>query len=307
MSKSKRRATTTEPIPEPTIAGQVLDVPVARIMPNPQQPRTEFDDEEMQNLAASVRKHGILQPLIAEQTPDGMFILHAGERRLRAARMAGLTSVPVVLGPALIGDGAQQRLIRALVENVQRADMNVIEEAHAYEQLAALGLSNMEISHEMGISYARVAHRRQLLTLEDPIQNLIASGQLNKDKKVIDALQDIPDTEARIQTAKTLAERRATIKASIEACQRVAGALSAAKIPKSEVPAIRIATRKAGEMRRSIWDAFAQVGKVPPWPLMEIAVRDTCERCAMRDVASATTCKGCALVECLRQMIGETK
>jgi len=261
----------------------------------------------MRNLTASVRQHGILQPLIAELTPDGNFILHAGERRLRAAKMAGLATVPVVLGPALNGTGARERLVRALVENVQRANMNPIEEARAYQRLVEMGLSHMEIAHDMGISYARVSHRLQLLQLEGPIQDLIASGALNKDKKVVDALLDIPDKDARIKTAKTLAERRATIKASVEACGRVAGALSEAKIPTHEVPAIRIAIRKAGELRRSIWDAFAQVGKVPPWPLMEIAVRDTCERCAMRDVASATTCKGCALVECLRQMIGETK
>ena len=113
--------------------GGLLDVPVNAIAPNPKQPRTNFDDEALAGLAASIREVGILQPLVVRRTDDARFELIAGERRLRAAKAAGLSTVPVVLR-----DSEDEDLLRdALIENIHREDLNPIEQADAFKALVA--------------------------------------------------------------------------------------------------------------------------------------------------------------------------
>ncbi|MDQ2691464.1 MAG: ParB/RepB/Spo0J family partition protein, partial [Chloroflexota bacterium] len=110
----------------------ITHIPVDSIERNPRQPREKFDSQELDNLAASIREHGVIQPLIVSPGDNGIYILVAGERRLHAARKAGLTTVPVVIRHAT----DQQLLELALIENIQRADLNALEEAEAYQQLA---------------------------------------------------------------------------------------------------------------------------------------------------------------------------
>lgn len=293
--------------------GGAVEMPVEMILPNPEQPRTEFDKKELDALAESIRENGVIQPLIVEPAAEnlpggnGMYFLHAGERRLRAARMAGLKTVPVVITPALNGDGQQKRLVRALVENIQRVDMNPIEEGKGFQRMLEMGFTRNDIALRLGISLKRITDRLDLLELEPEIQELIGSGKLSKDMRLVKALKDIPDATGRVKMARSLSERKATIQAGIAACLKLASALESKAIGAEHTPALHLATQKAGPLNRAIWNAFCQVGKVPPWPLMEVCTRDTCERCGLREVASAQTCKGCALVELLAQMIGKAK
>lgn len=283
-------------------------IPIDKILPNPEQPRKIFNQEELEALANSIRENDVIEPIVVEWTDAGMYILHDGERRLRAAKLAGLTEIPAsVVAPS--GDiGPAERLVRALVANIQRADLSPIEEGQSYARLRdEMGLSINQIAIRLGIGIGRVEHRLQLLELDPPIQNLIESGKLSKDKRLVDALQSISDSESRIKMAQTLAERRASIKASVEACDKLNHHLQSEKFPKAEIPAAHLAVRRSGDINRARWDAFAQIGKLPPWALMEISVRDTCKGCSLYDMASDSTCRECPLVSLLAVMIGKSR
>lgn len=281
-------------------------IPVDKILPNPEQPRKHFDAVELQGLAQSILENGVILPIAVEEA-GGTYILHDGERRWRAAKMAGLVAIPATVIPSLNGTGRVERAARALVANLQRSDLDPIEAARGFQTLIDLGMTRTGIANRMGVSAARVAHMLKLLELEQPIQDLIARDELSHDQRLVDALMTLPAGKTRIQTAKTLAERRATIRAGVEACDRVLRAVRAETIPANETPAMRLAVKETGNVNRPVWDALAQVGKVPPWLLVEVSARNVCERCGLRDVASETTCGECALVSVLREMLGKTQ
>ncbi len=153
-------------------------VPVEAIRPNPRQPRQQVDPEALQELAASIREHGVLQPLIVTrgETP-GTYILVAGERRWRAAQLAGLERVPVILREA----GDRERLEWALIENLQRADLNPLEEAEAYRQLhEEFGLSHAEIARRVGKSRAAVTNTLRLLKLSERVKAALLAGEIQE-------------------------------------------------------------------------------------------------------------------------------
>ncbi|MEJ5358565.1 MAG: ParB/RepB/Spo0J family partition protein [Desulfobacterales bacterium] len=145
------------------------------IRPNPVQPRRRFDEAELEELAASIRRQGILQPLVVRRSPGG-FELIAGERRLRAARRAGLSRVPVVLREV-----SDDRLLEiSLVENIQRAELNPLEEAEAYHQLIhRLQLTQEEVAARVGKSRSTVANFLRLRQLPPPIRQSIEAGELS--------------------------------------------------------------------------------------------------------------------------------
>jgi ParB/RepB/Spo0J family partition protein len=280
------------------------EIPVNKILPNPQQPRKEFDPAELNDLAESIRQHGVLQPILVEPGSKDTYLLQAGERRLRAAKMIGLKEIPAIIRPPLNGNGPRERLILAIVENIQRADMNPIDEANGYAMMhKEHGLSQVEIAHQIGIPVSRVTQKMKLLKLEEPVQKLIQSGNLTNDPRVVDALLDL-DKRDQVKVSSTLAERKAGPKAALEALERYQDHLRGETIPSDEIPAKRFAISKVDKANHTQWNALQQVGKVPPWLLVEIAARDTCNRCGLRDQASKTTCRGCALVEFLVQIIG---
>jgi len=157
-------------------AGALAQIPLDRIAANPYQPRRAFDEKSIDELTRSVREHGIVQPLVVSRTSDNRYRLIAGERRLRAALKAGLQSVP-----AIIKDLQQESdaLQIALIENIQREDLNPIEEANAYHQLHDdFGLTQEEISRRVGKERSTVANFLRLLKLPEPVKQLLASGQL---------------------------------------------------------------------------------------------------------------------------------
>ncbi len=156
---------------------QVRQVDVDRIIPNPRQPREHFDPEKLAELAASIREHGIIQPLVVTPGPEGQYILIAGERRLQAARQAGLRRVPVIERETT----DQQRLELALIENVQRADLNPLEEAEAYRHLAEeFGLSHEQIAQRVGKSRTAVTNTLRLLQAARKVREAVLHGQISE-------------------------------------------------------------------------------------------------------------------------------
>jgi len=170
------------PPPPPPAAAAVsgpglANVPIEQISPNPYQPRKTFNDSSIEELSRSVREHGIIQPLVVTKIGDNKYRLIAGERRFRAAQKAGLDAVPVVIKETMTdGDVLQV----ALIENIQREDLNPIEEAYAYHQLhEEFQLTQEEISKRVGKERSTVANFLRLLRLPDTVKKLLAAGQLS--------------------------------------------------------------------------------------------------------------------------------
>ncbi|NJC98942.1 MAG: stage 0 sporulation protein J [Anaerolineales bacterium] len=157
--------------------GGITQIAVDLIQRNPRQPREKFDIEELENLAASIREHGIIQPLIVSPGKNGIYILIAGERRLQAARKAGLRTVPVVIRHAT----DQQLLELALIENVQRADLNPIEEAEAYQHLAKeFKMSHETIAERVGKSRVAVTNTLRLLDASVAVKQALVDGRITE-------------------------------------------------------------------------------------------------------------------------------
>ena len=165
--------------PTPTdSAEQVRLLPIESISPNPQQPRKVFEEEHLEDLAASIKQHGIIQPLIVitAEIAD-RYTLIAGERRLRAARLAGLKEVPAIVRTA----SQQEQLEFAIIENVQREDLNPMERAKAYQSLAdQFSLTHEEIAHRMGKSRVTITNTLRLLNLPLLVQQALYSGEISE-------------------------------------------------------------------------------------------------------------------------------
>ncbi len=209
----------------------VLLVSVDLVLPNPRQPRGEIRPEELQELTASVREHGVLQPLIVTigEAP-GQYILIAGERRLQAARLAGLASVPVIVRRAT----DQQRLELAIIENVQRSDLNPLEEAEAYRQLAEdFDLSHEEIAVKVGRNRVTVTNTLRLLKLPDSVKNALIEGRISEGHAR--ALLALPSAEAQSAALKTVLGQELNVRQTEQLVRKLSGEKPAAK-PKPAPP-----------------------------------------------------------------------
>ena len=163
--------------PSTTSPSGVTQVALDLIQRNPRQPREKFDIEELDNLAASIREHGVIQPLIVSPGKNGVYILIAGERRLQASHKAGLKTVPVVIRHAT----DQQLLELALIENVQRADLNPVEEAEAYQHLAKeFKMSHETIATRVGKSRAAVTNTMRLLDASAAVKQALVDGRISE-------------------------------------------------------------------------------------------------------------------------------
>ena len=157
--------------------GGITHIAIDLIQRNPRQPREKFDIEELENLAASIREHGVIQPLIVSPGKNGIYVLIAGERRLQASRKAGLKTVPVVIRHAT----DQQLLELALIENVQRADLNAIEEAEAYQNLAKeFRMSHETIAARVGKSRVAVTNTLRLLDASAAVMQALVDGRITE-------------------------------------------------------------------------------------------------------------------------------
>ncbi|MED5370750.1 MAG: ParB/RepB/Spo0J family partition protein [Myxococcota bacterium] len=164
--------------PQKAPGNKVLELPLGEITPNPEQPRSHFDEQRLKELAASISEHGVLQPLLVRSQPGGGYILIAGERRLRAAGLAGLESVPALLREG--ADHGDVQLELALVENLQRQDLDPVESARGYHRLQQdYGYTQEQIALKVGKERATVANALRLLRLPDKILNLVREGRLS--------------------------------------------------------------------------------------------------------------------------------
>jgi ParB family chromosome partitioning protein len=162
--------------PEKTILTGEGSLPLEMLRTNPNQPRKHFDEESLQELADSIREHGIIQPIIAEDAGDGTYTIVAGERRIRAAALAGLVEVPVLIRNYT----DEKRMEISLIENIQRTDLNPIEEAGAYKRLMELtGFSQDEVAAKVGKKRSTVANTLRLLKLPPAMQECLKIGQIS--------------------------------------------------------------------------------------------------------------------------------
>ena len=153
----------------------VRTVPLNQIIPNPSQPRTNFDQEKLDELASSIRTHGMIQPLIVTETVEGL-VLIAGERRWRAAKLAAMEQVPVIVKETT----PQNMLEMALIENIQRADLNALEEAHAYQQLIdEFGLTQEMVAERVGKARTTVTNLLRVLNAPENVQTAIIEGRIS--------------------------------------------------------------------------------------------------------------------------------
>ncbi len=184
---------------------EMLDIDL--IAPNPEQPRTHFEPERLRELAESITQHGIIQPLVVSRDDDGGYRLVAGERRLQAARLSGLHTVPVV-----VREAADAELLElALIENIQRADLNPIEEAQAYRRLVEeYGLTQEEAAKRVGKSRAAVANALRLLQLEQEIRRSLVEGEISEGHAR--ALLGLTDSKQRVEAWREVVKRRLSVR-----------------------------------------------------------------------------------------------
>lgn len=187
-------------------------LPLHRVEPNPDQPRQDFDEEELAALAESIRVHGVLQPLTVRETGGGYYQIIAGERRWRASRMAGLTDVPAIVIEA--DDRKAKEL--ALIENLQRQDLNSVEEALGYQSLMnEFGLTQEEAAQRVGKSRPAVANALRLLTMDEKVLDMLRAGELTaghakailmlkSEKKQLEAAQKIANLGLSVRQAELL-------------------------------------------------------------------------------------------------------
>lgn len=214
--------------------GNVVFIPVERISPNPRQPRMSFNPDEINELAASISAHGVIQPLIVSQSEQtGEYQLIAGQRRWMASRQAGLITVPAIIRPV----SEQERLEIALIENIQRADLNPLEAAEAYRQLAEdFSLSHEEISLRVGKNRVTVTNTLRLLKLPDEakqclIQNRISEGHAR-------VLLSLPTPQAQSALLKTILDLNLNVRQTEELARKLLGEKPKSKLIDTPSPEI---------------------------------------------------------------------
>ena len=202
---------------EPT--GGATLIPIKNIQPNPRQPRREIQSADLEELAASIREHGIIQPLIVTRKGSSdQYVLIAGERRLKAAAMAGLESVPAIVRDA----NDQQRLELALIENIQREDLAPIEAAEAYQNLAEeFGLSHDEIAVQVGKSRVAVTNTIRLLKLPENVLKALNAGTISEGHAR--ALLALPNPQAQSAALQTIIKHNLTVRQAEELARKMIG------------------------------------------------------------------------------------
>jgi ParB family chromosome partitioning protein len=244
-------------IPEPEVAAAIVDrqgtgedsgvqqaqgvrtILLAKLQPNPEQPRRTFSQESLAELASSIKTHGLIQPILVEESGDGCYLIVAGERRYRAAGMAGLSEVPVIIRSFT----PEKRLEIALIENVQREDLNPVEEAEAYRALMSMGgRSQEEVADVVGKSRSSVANSLRLLKLPEPSLAALRDGSMSAGHaKALLAVTDPGRREllfARI-VAEGLSVREVEAAAAELNSPRIAGSKAGPRPEKPKEPEIR--------------------------------------------------------------------
>ena len=235
----------------------LVELDPLRVRPNPEQPRRDFDPESLAALAASIRVHGLLHPIVVEPAVDG-YRLVAGERRLRAARQAGVSLIPAVLRPA--SESGRHALEMALSENLLREDLNPLEEAAAYARLAdAFGLSHEAIALRLGRSRPAVTNAIRLLQLPVPLQEAVAARTLSPGHAR--ALLSLRDEAEMLRLGRRVADEELTVRATERLVQERTAA--AAPVAVAGVAAGREATGRLSPDDEQLRRGFEQALGLP--------------------------------------------
>ncbi len=210
--------------------GTVQEIALEKIVPNPMQPRRQFDEKALESMAESVKSQGVLQPVLVRKKDD-KFILIAGERRFRAAKLAGLKAVPAI---TLERKDESEMLQMALVENIQREDLNPMEEAEAYRQLVdEAGLTQNQIATQVGKSRTAIANTLRLLNLPDKIKTFMREGKLTEGHAR--AILALDNDLARVRLAERIVAESLSVRTAEDSVKRVK---RRKLIPKKRIPAM---------------------------------------------------------------------
>ena len=213
----------------------IAEVPLASIKPNPRQPRTHFDAAELEELAASIREHGVLQPVVLTRALDGEgYYLIAGQRRWQAAKLAGRTKIAAVVRTAPDDRGL---LELALIENVQRSNLNALETAAAYQTLADdFGLSHEEIAKRVGKRRTTVSNTLRLMRLAAPLQAALTRGIISEGHAR--ALLGLPEADAQSAALATIVKRELSVRQTEELVRKLQGEKQPAKRRTKQSPSV---------------------------------------------------------------------
>lgn len=285
-------------------------IPVTKIIPNPNQPRTVFPQESLDELAQSIRENDLLQPVPVEDNGDGTYTLVGGERRWRAFQLLGRESIPAVIREKS-NHGGRELLLYGIIENVQREDMNPVDEAEAYLRLQTeYGMTQNEIALKVGKHQAQVSARIMLTRFDDETKGLFREKKIPNESEVVRLLLQVP-AEKRGHVASKIAELRMTGRQAVAFLKRLQAVQVGSRVEldgAAQSPAMRLAQRKAGggfdEQRPpSGWNALRQVGKVPPWESVSTSVTRACQACSMAASANEAICGECPLVDFLNKLV----
>lgn len=239
-------------------------VSISEIHPNPNQPRTHFNETELEELSESIRAHGVLQPLLVRKDDNGYEII-AGERRYQASKIAGLEEVPVVIKD--VDD--QEMLQLALIENLQRSDLNPIEEAKGYRQLIkASGMTQEALSKAVSKSRSTITNSLRLLDLPQRVQDLLFEGKLTAGHAR--AILAVPFEEQRIK----LAEKVVAEGLSVRATENLAPLFSVGETPKPPRPVTPQSFKKAARVLRQVFNTNVKVKATRGKNKIEIEFKD---------------------------------
>lgn len=190
---------------------KVVKVPIDTIFPNPYQPRKNFDDAALEDLSASIAQYGVLQPLLVSPAEDGRYMLIAGERRLRASKMAKLAEVPVIISEYT----SQQIAEIALIENLQREDLHYLEEAEGYEKLMnQFHITQEAMAARVGKKQSTIANKLRLLRLSAPVRKVLMDAELSE--RHARALLKLPDDEKRLKVLETIVAKNFSVRQTEE-------------------------------------------------------------------------------------------
>jgi ParB family chromosome partitioning protein len=252
---------------------QLREVAVGDVLPNPKQPRQVFDDEALEELTYSIKEFGLLQPIVVRENADGGYELIMGERRLRAARAAGLDTVP-----AIVRDTTDDAMLRdALLENIHRVQLNPLEEAAAYQQLLEeFGATHEELASKIGRSRSQVTNTIRLLKLPVKVQTRVAAGVISAGHAR--ALLGLQDAEAQDALATRIVAEGMSVRATEEAV-----AMAAAERPTAKRRARNISAPGVEELGSRLSDRFEtkvkiQIGRAKGRIVVEFGSVDDLQR-----------------------------
>lgn len=248
-------------------------VDIESIHPNPNQPRTHFNDAELNELSDSIAEHGVLQPLLVRKDAEGYEII-AGERRYQASKIAGLTEVPVI-----IKDVDDQKMLEiALIENLQRSDLNPIEEAKGYKQLIKQsGMTQEALSKAVSKSRSAITNSLRLLDLPEPVQQYLFDGRLTAGHAR--AILAVPYEEQRIKLAEKVVQEGLSVRAT----ENLAPLFSVGDTPKAPRPVTPQSFKKAARVLRGVFNTNVRVKSTRGKNKIEIEFKDEDELAQILD------------------------